>query len=105
MINEIKKLAVDEEIIWSKHVLIRMKQRNISIADIVNVLINGEIIEEYMDDYPYPSYLILGVTKNNKCCHVVCAIGEGKLWIITTYIPDCEEWESDMKSRRLRNEL
>ena len=104
MMNEIARLIHNEEIVWSKHVLIRMKQRNISIDDILQALLNGEIIEEYKDDYPYPSYLVLGVN-DNKNCHVVCAIGEEKLWIITTYIPDFDEWERDMKSRRLKNEL
>lgn len=31
---------------------------------------------------------------------VCCAIGEGKLWVITAYYPTAEIWENDMKTRK-----
>jgi len=78
--------------------MIRSLQRNISIDETVYALSNGEIIEQYPDDYPYPSALILAV--NGEPLHVVAGIGGGCLWIITAYNPTLDKWESDYKTRK-----
>ena len=61
---------------------------------------NGQIIEEYPEDYPYKSFLILGKTSLNKPLHIVCAIINNMLWIITEYFPDPTQWEDDFKTRK-----
>ena len=99
-INEIKSMCENKALRWTNHVLMRLLQRNISLNDVISALINGEIIEQYTDDYPYPSCLVLGITLKNKYIHVVCGIGDGELWIITAYYPDLKEWESDFKTRK-----
>ena len=78
-------------------------QRNITQKDVINALLNGEIIEVYESDYPYPSCLVYGINLNNKVLHIVCGSNEKELWIITAYYPDNVEWEDDMKTRRLNN--
>ena len=85
---------------WTNHVAVRLTQRNISADDIVITLINGEIIEEYPDDYPYPSCLVNGRMRNDQPLHVVCGFGEGELWLITAYHPDAEEWTPGFTARR-----
>ena len=37
--------------------------------DVMNAINNGEIIEQYPDDYPFPSCLILGITINDEYVH------------------------------------
>ncbi|WAM37146.1 hypothetical protein [Caldicellulosiruptor acetigenus] len=32
--------------------------------------------------------------------HLVCAVGEGFVWLITAYFPSEEEWMPDFKTRR-----
>ena len=60
----------------------------------------GEIIEEYPNDYPYPSCLTLG-NLNTKCpLHVVVGSNHEQLWIITAYYPSSDKWESDLKTRK-----
>jgi len=76
-----------------------MQQRGIKIGDIVNCILSGEIIENYFDDFPYPSCLVFGYNYE-KCLHVVCSVGENKVWMITAYYPDIEEWCEDLKTRR-----
>ena len=94
------KLIVDEgKIKWRGHMLSRMQQRGIKINDVIQAIKSGEIIEFYSDDYPFPSCLILGSSKG-KSIHVVCAIGEEVVWMITTYYPSQNEWFEDMKTRR-----
>jgi len=44
----------------SQHARIRMFQRNISTDDIKEAIMRGEMIEEYVEDEPCPSALVLG---------------------------------------------
>jgi len=41
-----------------------MHQRGIKIKDVLHSIKKGEIIEEYSDDYPYPSVLIFGYNRD-----------------------------------------
>ena len=54
-INAIQQMVKDGKIRWTNHVILRLFQRNITQKDIENALLNGEIIEYYENDYPYPS--------------------------------------------------
>ncbi len=74
-------------------------ERGILLEDVENVLNNGSIIEEYPDDYPFPSCLILG-NSNEKNLHVCASLDDGYIYIITAYIPDSTRWESDLKTRK-----
>ncbi|MBZ4688282.1 MAG: hypothetical protein JG764_1915 [Clostridiales bacterium] len=99
-IETIKRLVSEKKIIWRNHILVRMQQRGIKINDVIECVMSGKIIEYYYDDYPYPSCLILGCINEETCLHVVCAVGENKVWMITAYTPDKEEWYDDLKTRR-----
>ena len=59
-----------------------------------------EIIEQYPDDYPYPSCLILGMSIEDKYLHVVIGNHESDLFLITAYFPSFDKWESDFKTRK-----
>ncbi|MDR4507893.1 MAG: DUF4258 domain-containing protein [Candidatus Brocadiaceae bacterium] len=50
---------------WQRHTLERMMERNISRETVRDVLLEGEIVENYPDDKPYPSALFLGWVKTN----------------------------------------
>ena len=80
--------------------VIRLLQRNISQEDIENAILNGEIIEEYENDYPYPSCLVYGISLNNNIIHIVCGVNNDELWIITAYYPDKEKWDNSLKIRK-----
>lgn len=99
-INDIKDYVLSHQIRWTNHIMIRLLQRNITQKQVEVALLNGEIIEEYYDDYPYPSCLVYGITLNNRILHVVCGIGDNELWIITAYYPDNNEWNNDLKTRK-----
>lgn len=71
-IQKIRKFITEGKIRWTNHVVIRLFQRNISQEDVENALLNGEIIEEYQNDYPYPSCLVYGLNIKNDVIHVVC---------------------------------
>lgn len=98
-IDDIKSLIRDNKIQWRGHMLARMQQRGIMLDDVLNCVLNGEIIENYPADNPYPSCLVAGFS-GKKALHVVCAVGEDNIWMITSYYPDKEEWTEDFKKRR-----
>ncbi len=102
-IEILHKLSKEEKIIWKNHAAKRMKQRNIKTSDVEKCIATGEIIETYNSDYPAPSCLVLGLSVCNKYLHVVCSIYQDMLCIITTYFPTSEEWEKDLKTRKVVN--
>ena len=99
-IEEIQELMNGGKIVWSQHMVIRMQKRGITSKDIEYCIQGGNIIEQYVDDYPYNSCLILGRDEKSKGIHVICGIGEGQLWMITAYYPDMDEWYDDLITRR-----
>jgi len=91
-INNIRKYILKNKVKWTEHCSFRMFERGIQKADVQRAILNGDIIEKYPEDYPYPSCLIIGYNLNNQVLHVVCGIGEDNLYIITVYCPDIEKW-------------
>lgn len=89
-----------DEFVWRRHALERMLERSISRAEVINAVQNGEIIEEYAQDFPYPSCLVYNL--ENEPLHVVAALDGQKCFIITVYRPSLEEFESDYKTRKNR---
>ena len=47
-------------IVWKRHVAQRMEERDIKRTDVLTVLRTRDRIEDYADDFPYPSGLFLG---------------------------------------------
>lgn len=81
-----------EDVIFRLHAVQRMFERNISAEEVRRVLSKGEAIEEYPDDTPYPSRLILGWCEDRPI-HVVVAIDEedSSIIVVTVYEPDLEK--------------
>jgi len=69
MDNKIKKAFERKNIIWRKHALIRMMERDIPRKDVFNAISNGKIIETYPDIKPYPGYLMFGQV-DEKMLHI-----------------------------------
>lgn len=99
-IADLQKLCADDSIRWTGHVLKRLLQRGVSQSDVIHAILSGEIIEQYPDDYPFPSCLLMGDTAAGGPLHVVCGQGNNEIWMITAYYPDPDEWEADLKTRK-----
>lgn len=86
---------------WRLHALRRMVERRISRDEVIDALGRGEVIEDYPDDQPYPSALVLGFM-GNRPLHVVVAFDAGGpyAYIITVYEPSPDKFESDWRTRR-----
>ena len=89
-----------KKITYRLHAVHRMFERAISAEEVRHVLETGEAIEEYPDDTPYPSLLILGCHKG-RLIHVVAAdnLIDEEIIIITVYEPDPSEWDSNCRKR------
>ena len=100
-ILELRKLCIPKNIRITLHAAKRLEQRRIFLKDVIACIMNGEIIEQYPDDYPYPSCLILGMSIEDKYLHVVIGNHESDLFLITAYFPSFDKWESDFKTRTI----
>ena len=76
----------------SQHARERMFERNIDTNQILEVIRNGKIMEEYPDDFPCPSVLSRG-EDTDLTLYVVYAICPTYLVIITAYYPDENKWQ------------
>jgi len=99
-VNIFKQYCRDEKILWTAHALERLQERDITVEDVKSCIMNGEIIEEYPQDFPHPSALIFGYNLNGKIIHVVCGIDERFLYLITAYVPTTAKFFEDLKTRR-----
>jgi hypothetical protein len=86
---------------WRKHVLVRIAERNITQAAVLDVLLSGERIHDYPEDKPFASALLLGYD-GSRPLHVVASVDEAakQAFIITVYEPSLEVFEADYKTKR-----
>lgn len=99
-INRLRKYFDEDTVFVTNHASERFRQRNIRMKDIREGIMDGEIIEQYPDDYPFPSCLVLGYTSDKRPIHIVVSDEGNESRIITAYIPDKEKWKSDFKTRK-----
>jgi hypothetical protein len=100
LIDTIKKHVKSSNYRYTIHGFERCVEREISPNEIEDVILSGEIIENYTDDKYGPTCLIYGKSKRGRVLHVHCSIDP--VWIITAYDPalNPEEWEVDYNRRR-----
>jgi hypothetical protein len=96
------RTAAAKRVLFLPHAVRQMSrpERMISTAEVREVLIGGEAIEEYPDDPRGPSALLLGREPGRRAIHVVAAPKEEYAAVITAYVPDPAIWSEDMKTRR-----
>ncbi|MEI3163814.1 MAG: DUF4258 domain-containing protein [Lachnospirales bacterium] len=99
-IETLKKYYINDMVIVSEHASERFRQRNIKAREIKQAVFNGEIIEQYPDDFPFPSCLILGKTTDEQYIHIVMSDEGSMSRIITAYYPDKNKWSTDFKTRK-----
>ena len=97
MIARIQDCFKAGKIYYSRHA--RGEMENDEFGEILDqevyeAVLSGKVIENYPDDFPYPSCLIYGQTLKGRHIHVVCAYSAVELLgiVITVYEPDPEKW-------------
>lgn len=93
---------MENKFYFTKHALIEMSNDNISMNDVKQIAVTGEIIKTYPEDKKGLSQLMLGfeATQAREPIHVVCAYHPEAIHIITAYRPNPELWNNDFKTRK-----
>ena len=89
-----------DKVLISEHASMRFRQRGLKLKDVRYAVCNGEIIEHYPQDFPFPSCLILGKMANGRYLHVVMSDEGSMSRIITAYYPDPEKWDKSFTTRK-----
>lgn len=84
----------------SSHSAARMYERGVGPEDVKHILEVGEVIEDYPDDTPLPSRLVLGWA-GGRPLHVVAAddVDADETLVITVYEPEQRRWSPDFRRR------
>lgn len=99
-IESLRQHYQDDAVFITAHAAERARQRGILSRDVRNAVETGEIIEQYPDDFPFPSCLILGKDLAGNSIHI-CMSEEGTASrIITAYYPDSDKWSADFRTRK-----
>lgn len=88
-------------ILWTYHVNMRLADRHIPRAAIVESPDSFELIESYPEDKYLPSYLIYAEYQG-LVFHVLFAadVPGHNVRVVTAYRPNPREWSVDLKKRR-----
>lgn len=90
-----------KEIFISGHALRRLFSRSITVDEVKAVVQAGDVIKEYVDDKPYPSFLLIGKV-DGRIIHIL--VGENKkeefCVLITAYEPDEKLWEDNFRKKK-----
>lgn len=97
-LRAVRQALSEGRILWKKHTLERMMERGISREAVKQAVLEGAVIENYPDDYPFPTLLI--AIREPEPLHVVLAWNAmlRQCHIITAYRPDLEHFEADFIS-------
>jgi len=90
-----------KKLTFSGHAVQRMFERSISPKDVRKIVESGETINDYPDDTPYPSKLILGYV-GKRPIHIVLGYNELEetCIAITVYEPSSDIWKEGFKEKR-----
>lgn len=86
---------------WTHHVTMRLSQRGLTAAALLDSVASMEVIESYPDDKYLPSYLIRAESQR-RVFHVLVAVDTAadNVRIVTMYTPDPFEWTGGLRVRR-----
>lgn len=90
-----------QKLVFSSHAIQQMFLRRISKQSVRIAITYGQIIEENLDDQPFPSYLILDFIEGQPI-HIVFSYDQvtDTGYVVTAYIPNPDLWTNNYKKRR-----
>ncbi len=100
MIDQLRAKISANHFEFTKHALDQSILRGISVQELREAFVNGEVIEDYPEDKYGPSCLVFGLTESERPLHVQCSHPSREIIkIITLYQPDAAQWV-EFKIRR-----
>ena len=103
ILSRVREVAA-KDILFLPHAINQMNspERMISTREARAVIFYGVVVEDYPEDMRGHSCLMLGQGDRGRPIHIVCSPKPDYLAVITAYLPDLEQWESDWRTRRAR---
>lgn len=95
----------NEKILWSVHVVKKLRIERLRKTRVEESLKTCELIEDYSQEgRPLPDCLVLGFI-DEEPVHIVIAIDVDfdRILIVTVYRPMKERWENDWKTRKRKS--
>ena len=88
-------------LVFTRHARKRILERGIRIDEVHDATDAPTVVEEYPDDEPYPSRLVMGWVGGRQL-HLVLAgpTVAGDTIVVTLYEPDLGRWEPGFARRR-----
>jgi len=104
MLQAIQACFHENRLLYTQHARYEMVMEEfgqITEEEVFQAVQNGEVIESYENDTPYPSVLILGKTDFGRPIHAVIAYSEEDdlAIVVTVYEPDPARWVNHRRRR------
>jgi hypothetical protein len=104
VIEEIRNLASTQNFRLTRHAAEELADENITVDEMIDSILNGNIIEDYPNHKQGSCCLVNGTTVSGRPLHTVCTSGKPFLLIITVYEPKLPKWLTPTE-RRKRDEM
>lgn len=101
MIDDIRRLVESGRYRLTLHARSEMGHDSLSTGDLVSALArpSSEVIEDYPEDSRGHSHLLLAWLSPREPLHVLCAVHEDLVVVITVYRPNKELWTRNWRRR------
>ncbi len=90
--KKIQQLILKKDYLFSEHADEERTKDKLTVEEIEQAILAGQVIEERLDDPREESRLISGTSKSRRNIHVVIGLRFGKPVIVTNYLPSEDEW-------------
>jgi hypothetical protein len=89
------------KILYRAHAVQRMFEREIAPVKVRRALEAEDVIEDYSNEMPEPSRLMMGF-QGKRPFHVVTSENPetDEITVVTVYLPDPNKWKKDFRSRK-----
>jgi hypothetical protein len=87
---------------WRYHALLRAQERGITRAHAIQVLTEGEIIEQRLKAKPFPKCLLMQMQQDNRPLYASVGYDQSndRLYVITVHWLDPRKWEDPWHRRK-----
>lgn len=94
LLADIQTQAATRAVRVTDHAREEMEDEAITLAEVLEAIATGQIIENYPEHRCGPCCLLYGKTAQGRSLHVVCTTSLNLLVLITVYVPTLPKWKS-----------
>lgn len=102
-LEQVRALVANGEVQVSLHGYEELAEDGLHLRDVINVMKNAALVEDYPDYAKWPCVLVLEYDRTNQPVHVVWGIPAGRkspAVVVTAYRPDPGKWDETWRRRK-----